>query len=164
MWFVGVHRGTYFGDRVFDRFLNSHNGNIVEAFKEAEQPGLNSEGETVSLRLLRSVQRNRVPTLHYNNVVLKYVKQVVSIKSKSLNIGAANSIDNRGMEDVAERAQLESLNLNGLRITDAGLKKLHSLQHLKQLPAYVTECTEQRIAEFRQAVPECEVLWGRPQQ
>ena len=116
----------------------------------------------MSLRLVRSVQRNRVPTLHYNNVVLKNVKQVVSIKS--LNIGAANSIDNRGMEDVAERTQLESLNLNGFRITDARLKKLHSLQHLKQLSAYVTECTEQRIAEFRQAVPECEVLWGRPQQ
>lgn len=75
-------------------------------------------------------------------------------------IGATCNIDDRGMDHVAEMTQLESLNLNGLRITDVGLRKLHSLQNLKLLSAYVTDVTSEGVASFREAVPGCDVRWG----
>lgn len=158
VWFIGRYRGTYIGDPVFDRYLESHNGNIVEALRDAENPGLNPDGDIVSLGLKRSIRRRRMPDLYYNNVVLEYVKQVPSITS--LGISPVCRIDDRGMTHVAEMTQLDSLSLNGLPITDAGLQKLHSLQNLKLFSAYVTDCSEEGIDEFRKAVPGCEVRWG----
>ena len=115
-----------------------------------------------SLGSSRSIRRNRQPSLNHNNVVLEYVKQVPSITT--LGISPRCNIDDRGVAHVAEMTQLESLNLNGLHITDAGLRKLHSLRKLKLLSAYVTDCTQAGIDEFQEAVPGCETRWGMHQQ
>ncbi len=158
VWFIGSYRGTFFGDPVFDRFLSKHDGNVVAALRDLGQVQLDAQGNIVSIGLTRSIRRNRMPTLNHNNVVLEYVKRVPSIKT--LGIGATCNIDDRGMDHVAEMTQLESLNLNGLHITDSGLRKLHSLRNLKLLSVYVTDVTSEGVAEFRQAVPECDVRWG----
>ncbi len=160
-WFVGSYRGTFFGDPVFDRFLSKHNGDVIKALKDVGQVQLNPHGEIVSLGLTRSIPRRRKPALYHNNVVLRYVKRIPSLKT--LGIGAVCNVDDRGMDHVAEMTQLESLNLNGLRITDAGLRKLHSLKNLKLLSAYVTDITPEGIEEFKTAVPGCEVRWGNRQ-
>jgi|GEM_PF-2812240 len=158
IWFVGAYRGTFFGDPVFDRFLSKHNGNVIAALKDLGRVQLDDKGHIVSIGLTRSIRRNRKPTLYHNNVVLEYVKRVPTITT--LGIGATCNINDRGMDHVAEMTQLESLNLNGLTITDAGFRKLHSLRNLKLLSIYVTDVTAKGVAEFQAAVPGCEVRWG----
>lgn len=158
VWFVGRYRGSWFGDPVLDQFLAKHNGDVVAAFKDAEQPRLNDQGEIVSLGLLRTIRRNRLPSLRYSNVALQYVRQIPTITT--LTIGPLSSIDDRGMTHVAEMTQLETLGLNGLPITDDGLKKLHTLKNLKLLTAYATNCTQPGIDAFQAAVPDCEIRWG----
>jgi len=151
VWLIGSYRGTYLGDPVFDRFLSKHNGNVVEALKDVGQVRLNPRGEIGSLGLIRSIRRRCKPSLNHNNVVLEYVKQVPSIQT--LGIGAVRNIDDLGMDHIAAMTQLESLNLNGLHITDARLRKLHSLQNLTLLSLYVADVTPDGIDDFEKAVP-----------
>ena len=57
---------------------------------------------------------------------------------------------------------MESLGLNGaIKITDAGLQKLHGLKKLKTLGLEKTRVSDKAIAELQRALPECHVMrWG----
>lgn len=153
-------RGSFWGDPVFDRSLRKTNGDVVAALKDVGRTRENEQGEIISLSLDRFISRNRGPNWYHNNTVLKYVKQVKTIKT--LGFGATAKIDDRGMGHVAEMIQLENLNLNGLKITDKGLRKLQSLTNLKRISLYATRVTDEGVAEFKKSLPECEVLYGSP--
>lgn len=158
VWFVGRHRGTWFGDPVLDHFLARNDGDVIAALTEAERPRLNAQGEIEALGLFRTINRHRLPSLRYSNKALEYVKQIPTITT--LTIGPVSTIDDRGMKHVAEMTQLERLGFNGLPITDAGLQELHTLKNLKLLTAYATNCTQPGIDAFQEAVPDCEIRWG----
>ena len=158
IWMIYIYRGTFWGDPVFDGALRRSDGDIVAALKDVGTFQENADGEIESLSLMKSVSRRRLPPLRHNNVVLEYVKKVRSIKS--LGIGAICNIDDRGMQHIAEMTQLESLNLNGLPITDNGLFRLHRLKRLKMLSLYVTKVTPAGVERFQRAVPECVVSYG----
>jgi len=110
------------------------------------------------IHLARSISRHRLPDLRHSNKALGYVKQIRSIRA--LTIVPLIHIDDRGMTHLAEMTQLESLGINGLPITDAGVAELHSLKNLRLLRAYATNCTQDGIAKFQAAVPACEIRWG----
>jgi len=158
IWGVYLYRGTFWGDPVFDRSLSRTNGDVVAALKDVGTVRENSKGEIESISLMKTVSRRRLPSLRHNNVVLEYMKEVRSIKS--LGISALCNIDDRGMKHVGEMTQLESLNLNGLPITNSGLRELHHLKRLKTLSLYVTKITPDGIKRFQRAVPGCSVSHG----
>ena len=158
VWFVGRYQGTWFGDPVLDHFLAKHDGDVVAALIEAERPRLDAQGAIIGIHLARSINRHRLPNLRYSNKALEYIKQIRTIRS--LTIVPPTHIDDRGMAHIGEMTQLESLGINGLPITDAGLAQLHSLKNLQLLRAYVTNCTQDGINDFQAAVPACEIQWG----
>lgn len=158
LWFIGRWRGTWFGDPVFDRFLAANDGDVVAALIDAENPRLNAQVEIENLCLEHRILRQRMPNLQYSNAVLQYVRQVTTIRA--LTIGPSTDIDDRGLQGVGQMVQLETLGLNGLPITDAGLEHLHSVKNLQLLTACATNCSQAGIDAFQQAVPDCEVLWG----
>jgi serine/threonine protein kinase len=57
---------------------------------------------------------------------------------------------------------LKRLNLAGTKLTNAGLQQLQANKKLRQLNVRNTQVTSEGIAEFRQARPECELLWEPP--
>ncbi len=54
--------------------------------------------------------------------------------------------------------KLDSLNLSGLRITDAGLKHLEGLTRLKYLCFYNTRVTRDGVQKLEKALPNCTVV------
>ena len=56
-----------------------------------------------------------------------------------------------------EFTQLESLDLDGTRVTDAGLAALGQLKHLQRMNLQSTAVTNQGLAGLRQAVPGCSI-------
>jgi hypothetical protein len=56
--------------------------------------------------------------------------------------------------------QLQNLDLNGTRVTDAGLEHLQRLKQLRDLHIIGTACTADGEEKFKQALPHC-AIFGR---
>ena len=56
--------------------------------------------------------------------------------------------------------KLESINLYGTKVTDAGVKKLTALPNLKRLYLWQTAVTPAAIAELQKAMPAVEIVTG----
>ena len=52
---------------------------------------------------------------------------------------------------------LETLNLNDTKITDAGLKEIAKLQNLTHLFLGSTKITDAGVAELKKALPNCRI-------
>ena len=57
--------------------------------------------------------------------------------------------------------QLRSVSLNDMPITDAGLRALHGMTQLQSVNVYGTRVTEAGAAELRKAIPKCNVYTGK---
>jgi len=55
---------------------------------------------------------------------------------------------------------LESVNLYGTRVTDAGVEKLKSLPKLKRLYLWQTDVSEGAIGKLKEALPGLEIIKG----
>jgi hypothetical protein len=62
-----------------------------------------------------------------------------------------------GLECVAALASLETLNLNGTRVTDKGLVHLYELGNLRQVLLYNTKVSDEGVQRLRQALPNCRI-------
>ena len=60
---------------------------------------------------------------------------------------------------MAKLQQLRELRLGDTYITDMGLKELVKLQQLEKLDLRGSEVTKAGVAEFKRALPNCEVDW-----
>ena len=54
---------------------------------------------------------------------------------------------------------LTELSLSGPQITDAGLKQLQALTHLRKLVIIKTSITKAGVAQFQRAVPDAHVFF-----
>jgi hypothetical protein len=64
------------------------------------------------------------------------------------------------MDTLAKLTKLESVNLYGTKVTDAGVKKLTALPNLKRLYLWQTAVTPEAIAEIKKALPAVEIVTG----
>jgi hypothetical protein len=71
--------------------------------------------------------------------------------------GPGGAIDDDAMAAVAELQQLETLEIFSPRVTDVGLGHLRGLSRLKALTLRGTLTTEQGIAAFGSALPDCRI-------
>jgi len=62
-----------------------------------------------------------------------------------------------GLKEVAGVKSLQTLFLNGTKVTDAGLVHLHRLAELKTLNLQQTPVTAQGIAALHKALPGCRI-------
>src|SRR5262249_16060071 len=68
------------------------------------------------------------------------------------------SVTDKGMKELTGFKDLTELNLFGCHgVTDAGLKTLTGLKNLKRIVVYNCKVTDAGIAEFKKALPNCEV-------
>jgi hypothetical protein len=58
---------------------------------------------------------------------------------------------------LSTHTELQTLNLSGTRVTDAGLKSLVGLSKLGELNLSFTSVTEAAVKAFQESVPGCEV-------
>jgi hypothetical protein len=64
------------------------------------------------------------------------------------------------MDTLAKLTKLESVNLYGTKVTDAGVKKLIALPNLKSLYLWQTAVTPAAIEEIKKALPAVEIVTG----
>jgi hypothetical protein len=64
------------------------------------------------------------------------------------------------MDTLAKLTKLESVNLYGTKVTDAGVKKLTALTNLKRLYLWQTAVTPAAIEEIKKALPAVEIVTG----
>ncbi len=150
------------GDPVFNRSLTKTKGDVVEAFRDCGRCKLDENGDIVSLYLHKEIQRGTrgrpLPSLKHNNDVMKYVKQLESLKHFSFS--PTTEIDKHALKDIAEMDQLESLSFNGINIDDDALAELETLKNLKSIDLYATKVSKQAVVRFIESHPGCEVRWG----
>ena len=60
---------------------------------------------------------------------------------------------------VQEGPDIVGLNLDDTKITDASLEQLSGLKKLRWLGLVRTDVTEEGVAQLRQALPQCTVLY-----
>jgi hypothetical protein len=64
------------------------------------------------------------------------------------------------MDTIAKMASLESLNIFGTAVTDAGLQKLAALPQLKRLYVWQSKVTPAGIEELKKKLPKCQIQSG----
>ena len=70
----------------------------------------------------------------------------------------ATAISDDGLKHLKGLHSLETLILIDTPITDAGLKELQGLPNIKLINLSETKVTKEGIAQFKQALPHCEIL------
>jgi hypothetical protein len=69
-----------------------------------------------------------------------------------------SGLDDVMVKHLATLTELESLNISVGQITDAGLSELRVLKKLKSIDVRRTLITAEGVAEFKKAVPDCQVM------
>jgi len=77
---------------------------------------------------------------------------------KTLDISKCKNVTGAGVGELTKLVKLETLNLSETGIDDAGLEKLSTMHQLKSLDLKLTRVTDDAVAKFRSAVPECKVV------
>jgi hypothetical protein len=85
---------------------------------------------------------------------LVHLRSLERLEDLSLN---GTKIGDAGLVHLTNLQRLRELRLIDTQITDAGLKHLQSLKKLRFLDALNTQVTDRGIAEFKRALPACEV-------
>lgn len=85
---------------------------------------------------------------------LVHLRSLERLEDLSLN---GTKIGDAGLVHLTNLQRLRELRLIDTQITDAGLKHLQSLKKLRFLDALNTQLTDRGIAEFKRALPACEV-------
>ena len=55
---------------------------------------------------------------------------------------------------------LESINLYGTKVTDAGVSRLSTLPNLKRLYLWQTAVTPAAVKTLKEKLPDCEIITG----
>ena len=87
------------------------------------------------------------------------LKELAKLKNLTSLELSGTQITDAGLKDVAKLQQLRELRLGDTYITDMGLKELVKLQQLEKLDLRGSEVTKAGVAEFKRALPNCEVDW-----
>lgn len=74
------------------------------------------------------------------------------------------SITDKGLRALTDQTQLWYLSLYDTAVTDAGLDSLRDVPALKQIGVNGTRVTEQGVQLFREAKPNCFVVWSAPEE
>lgn len=111
------------------------------------------------LERLKNLRYIHLTTSQITDKSLAIFAQLPKIQGLSLQF---NNFSDKGMESVAPLEQLTDLWVCGRHdrkneITDAGLKQLENLKHLKRLGIQNTYVTPEAIQSFKKAVPGCKV-------
>jgi len=82
-----------------------------------------------------------------------------SSRLEDLRLGGWGITD-AGLKHVCGLTRLRTLVIRSAQITDAGLKHLTGLRRLERLDLIDSGVTEKGAAEFRKALPDCDVQWA----
>jgi hypothetical protein len=66
-------------------------------------------------------------------------------------------VSDAGLKDLAALQHLKELNLSGTQITDAGLKQLAGFPQLQVLYLNATKVSDAGINELRKSLPMCQI-------
>ena len=92
--------------------------------------------------------------IEITDAILKDVAKCKQLKLLNCNAG---QITAEGLREIAKLQKLETLGLSGTGVTDAGLKELAKLNQLRTLWLDGTKVTKADVAEFKKALPNCNV-------
>ena len=151
--------------------------------KNLEELSLGSTKITdAGLKEVAKLQKLETLLLTHTKITDVGLKNVAILKNLTWLDLSSTQITDTGLKEVAKLKTLESVHLKGTRITDEGLKEvakleklewlvLHStnitneslmeaakLKNLKVLNLYRTKVTEAGVAEFKKALPNCEII------
>lgn len=76
---------------------------------------------------------------------------------EELNLSQCKAVGDEGAASLSRVKTLKQLNLTGTQITDEGLKSLTRIPGLEGLYLHGTQVTNEGVARFQQALPECRV-------
>jgi hypothetical protein len=121
-----------------------------------------TETTDVQLRPLQGLRRLKILNLKSTAVSdagMHYVGRLTALEQ----LGLVNTrITDAGLAPLAHLHQLEGIMLTNTLVTDDGLAHLQGLPRLKQLWLYGTQVTDARAADFRRALPGCQIRRIRP--
>lgn len=80
------------------------------------------------------------------------------INLKSLDISKCLGVTAAGVVELLPLTKLQTLNLSETGVDDAALEKLAALTQLKSLDLRLTSVTDDGVAKFKAAVPDCNVV------
>ncbi len=80
---------------------------------------------------------------------------------KKLVLASPNFSD-AALDRIVRHPCLQLLNLNGTRISDVGLKRLHGMKCPLEIMLGKTLVTETVVQELRRKLPNCKVYWPKP--
>ena len=86
------------------------------------------------------------------------LKDVAKLQNLEELVLENTQITDEGLKEVAKLQKLEQLLLSYTEITDAGLKDVARLQKLIKLVFWSTKVTKAGVAEFKKALPDCQIF------
>jgi hypothetical protein len=119
-----------------------------------------SDAGAAHLSGLRNLRLIHLSNSKITDVSLKRFAKLPKLEELSLQF---NHFTDEGLEHVAQRTALQSLWVCGRLdrenpITDAGLEHLKALKHLQSLGIQNTRVTDEGVADFAKAVPQCRII------
>jgi hypothetical protein len=148
------------------RLLTNGEGRLVQKLEDLPQTpfqitDLNSEGKPVTdtdfevldgLTHVRVIYVRNVPISGTGFVHLRGLSELVELSLEGTKISDA------ALENLKGLTNLRILRLDGNQLTDAGLIHLKALKNLQLLELKGTSVSESGVADFKTAVPNCNVL------
>ena len=114
-----------------------------------------SDDELVAIEPFQSLETLEMWQTSLGDAGLTHLGKLANLKS--LNISKSPNVTSAGVAELLHLANLTKLNLSETGIDDAALETLSGMKTLESLDVGMTGVTDEGVAKFQAALPECKV-------